>query len=125
MKPWTHTEVKSQYWIFLDGTLRVGWGPDALFEYNRLSSEEVWQTPWGVSGWQVFEQDARMHPAWNDDVADQEKELQKEEFQKRYQSTGSNLQKTKGKVQKKNNWPLQCTNASVFKRYGIGWLAQR
>jgi hypothetical protein len=111
MKAWIHTEIKTQYWVFLDGTLRLGWGPDAILEYtgsflNKVNEKQQkvigcpWegQTPWGESGWTIFESDARIHPAWNKDVANHEHQVQKEEFREQYVQGNAEEVKLKGPI---------------------------
>ena len=82
MKPWRHTKWKTQYWIYMDGSSRMGKGPDAQFDpklpFERGSKERE------DAVWTVTELNPKTHSAWEESASQENKMAQQLAFRNKY-----------------------------------------
>jgi hypothetical protein len=102
MKPWRHTKWKNQYWVYMDGSSRIGIGPDAQFDdqipfvQDQKSFDMVWM---------VTELNPKTHIAWEETASEENKIAQQLAFRNKYLNKKT-IPKSQQQQQKKEKTSL-------------------
>ena len=86
MKARFHMAKSTGWWLHLDGTARITYGPEAgLEEWGKEKGEFLTgEALGGRSGWGVLDNEAAKHRAWDDRAQEDEAAAQEQLFRNRF-----------------------------------------